>query len=118
MSHAHLRSNSCKCPRMTPTCISNVCSRSLRTSSLINFCAFARARAMLPCCNRVAMSLREICAWESIRSCSCPSRWAVSRNWAYSDPMNDPHLADECTRHTLTRPGSHVVAVMLGVSAI
>ena len=33
----HLRSSSFKCPRMTPTCISSVCNRSLLTSSLINF---------------------------------------------------------------------------------
>ena len=77
-------SNSLKCSRIKPTCISSTSNKSPEASSWIRFWALARASPMLPCCNKVAVSLRVIFPLESFFSCNWPSRWLVNLSWAWT----------------------------------
>lgn len=69
--------NSPRCSMTVLTCISTTSNKSPFASSCMRFCALARARAVLFCCNNVAMSRRVICPWESILSWIWPRRWDV-----------------------------------------
>lgn len=76
-------SNSRKCSRRRPTCISKSASKSPKVSSSINFSALSRASEILACWIKVAISARVMVDWESYLACNWPSFWLAKRSSAY-----------------------------------